>query len=332
MKILIDSFNNVIQNPAGGVQIRIGNYVKFFNKTTTEHTVKLYNKWEDKLEDYDVLHVFKATIDSYNLCALAKKKGLKIVISAVIPPENSIKIKLLLNMPSSCQRLLKKMFDLSDYIVCQTKKEADFITKIYKVSNSKIHVIPNGVDLKFKDCNPDIFRERYNIKGEFALQVGRFDSNKNQLSVIRAVKNTDIQMVFIGGEDPNEKEYYEKCEIEATDNVKLLGWIENGGDMLASAYNAAKVTILPSYSEIFGNSLMEGGMAGCNLIVTQALPIEEWGLEEKCLSIDPRKVDDIKKVIIKSMSMDRDKSVTNIIEQNFSWPRVVNKYIDLYKD
>lgn len=332
MKILFDSFDNIAQNPAGGVQMRI-NKIKKYLSENKQVDVKLFNKWEDKIQDFDILHIFKITIDSYNLCMLAKERGIKIVISAVIPPSQKIKVKTMLRIPvNTCYDLIKKSLDIADAIICQTNKEANFIEKIYGIERSKIKIIPNGVEERFKYSNEELFRNKFNIKDEFLLQVGRFDENKNQLNVIKAMKNSDVKIVFIGGEDSSFKDYYKKCKQNSSENIIFLGWISNEDEIISSAYKAAKALILPSFSEIFGNSLIEGGMAGCNLIATEALPIEEWGIEDYCTKINPNNINEIKLAIEKAMNKDKNDQISNIIEKKFAWKNIANMHLKLYKE
>ena len=71
MRILIESYNNVMQNPAGGVSGRIKNYINTLKKSGIE--AKLFNKWEDKIIDYDIIHIFKLNTEDYQLVKYAKK-------------------------------------------------------------------------------------------------------------------------------------------------------------------------------------------------------------------------------------------------------------------
>ena len=82
-----------------------------------------------------------------------------------------------------------------------------------------------------------------------------------------------MQLVLIGGPDKDFAEYYEKCKEEAGSNVHFLGWVDHKDPLLASAYAAAHTFVLPSHHEIFGNTLFESGMYGCNIVSTRALPL-----------------------------------------------------------
>ena len=197
MRVLLDSYNNVMQHEGGGVQMRIQKILKYFSEMPSVEA-KLFNKWEDKLQDYDVLHEFKCTIEPYSLFDFAKENGIKIVLSSVIAQEKAQRIRsaLLLNkmIPfNNSYSFIKRNLDRADAIIPQTKKEAAFINKYYRVPIEKMHVIPNGVN--------EAILETYDPREskDIVLCVGRFDHNKNQLSLIRAALNTNYEVHFVGG-------------------------------------------------------------------------------------------------------------------------------------
>jgi glycosyltransferase involved in cell wall biosynthesis len=334
MRILIESYNCVKQYPSGGVQVRIKNYISCLQKKNVE--VKLFDKWNDKIEDYDILHLFRLTTEDFQLLHLAKEHDIPIVISSVIPLENALHINLNLLL---CRLLpihtnysfMKSMMALADSIIAQTDLEADFISRNYRIQGEKIIVIPNGVNPIVSDNKISTLIFKYlNIDKPYILQVGRFDSNKNQLSIIRALKNSDIPVVFIGGSFAGEPDYYEKCKQEATENMFFLGWVENSDPLLASAYLNAQVVVLPSFKEIFGNSLIEGGAAGANLVATRELPIDQWGISEYCMKINPNNVLNVKENLLKSYSTQKKTGVKDFFCNKFSWDKVAEKHIDLY--
>ena len=331
--VLIDSYNLVCQNPSGGIKIRIENYVEQINKKIK---VKLFDKWKDKVIDFQVVHIFKSSSESYTLLKYCKANHIPVVVSSVVPAEKRFAILMchLIGtvLPVYPDRYLNELvLKGADAICAQTEKEKDFICNTYKISSDKIFVIPNGVSLNEFTYSGDYFYEKTGIKDGFVLQVGRFDSNKNQLNVIRALKDTDIPVVFIGGADKNDPDYFSLCKNEANENMHFLGWVEHNDPLLQAAYHSAHTVILPSHKEIFGNSLMEGGFCGANLIASKALPIEEWGLDQYCRKVDASDVRDIREVIIEAQKTDKSFEVSNFIKNTFSWDAVTDQYIDVYR-
>ena len=276
MKVYITSYNTAFQNASGGVQVRITNYLKHIKKLAD---VKKMDIWEDKIENCDILHVFKANIDSYSLIRLAHDKNKRIVLSSVIPQDKrfNIRYNLLLSRVLRIQtgyQLIKQELVFADVVIAQTEQEKVFISKYYGISPQKIEVVPNGISIDYNEECRYALQSKYDISKKFLLQVGRFDENKNQLSVIRALKGSGVPVLFIGGPDPMCQDYYNKCLSEADDNFTFLGWVDNGSPEIQSAYMNAHAVILPSKKEIFGNSLIEAGAAGARLVATQSLPLK----------------------------------------------------------
>ena len=336
MKVLINSYDNSFQNVSGGVQTKINSYTEHMSMKCT---LKLFDKWNDKLTDYDILHIFMASSDSYELVRLAKEKKLKIVVSAVQSANRPFRIlyNLLIGKLTHTYNpyvMIKFIYDAADAIICETVKEKEFIQKMFFVHDEKIKVIPNGIDFNTSITTDEgkRFFEKSGIAGKYILQVGRFDPNKNQLNVIKAVKDTDMQLVLIGGEDKNFPEYYNECKKCAGNNVHFLGWIEHKSPLLRYAYQNAQTVILPSKHEIFGNSLWEGGICGCNLVATDVLPIRSWGLEKYVLTVKSNSVTDIKNKLLNSYSMPQNNELSEIIKTLFSWELVTDQHVNLYNE
>lgn len=333
MKILIDSYNTVTQNEYGGVKLKIkdlkNNLIPFAD-------VKLFDKWNDRLTDFDLLHIFMATTESLGVAQLAKKQGLPVVVSAIVNPSNKLKFGLnkfagsVLHQ-SNAYATQKRLFDLSDAIICETDNEKKYVTKSFGIAEAKVCVIPNGINDVRTEASAEYFTERTGITGKFILQVGRFDPNKNQLSTIKAVAGTEMQLVFIGGADKSYTEYYEKCKKEAGDNVHFLGWIDHEDILLYSAYAAAHTVILPSHNEIFGSALFDGGIYGCNIVATNVLPLDKWGFAEHCLAVNPSDISDIRAKLKASYNKPKSDMISKIIKRDFTWESVTQQHLEIYK-
>ena len=330
INVAIDSYNTVYQRGGGGIPMRIA---KIQNGLSAEGiNVALFDKWNDKLSDFQILHVFKDNIDSFAEIVYAKESGLKIVISSVIPQEGGLKIKLGLALYrlfkiNNTYSYLRHVLMLSDAIVAQTKKESVFIQKNYGINGSKIHIIPNGIhESVVNSYDPTISKD-------IVLCVGRFDRNKNQLNLIRALKGINVPVHFVGGPVPDEKDYYEACLKEADNSPYFVfhGWLKQGSDDLINLFQRAKVSVLISHKEIFGNAFVEGAAAGANLVVTKSLPVHEYGFREGYYQVAPTDVNGIKEAILVAYKKDVPKDLRENAIKRYSWESVILKHIKLYE-
>lgn len=129
------------------------------------------------------------------------------------------------------------------------------------------NIIKIGMPPTFQEVGAHLFEERYGLRN-FVLCVARIEDLKNQLNLLRAMRELGIPMVFIGSLNAAHRKYGKKVleEIKGKDNCYFLGHLDR--KMLASAYAAAKVHVLPSWFETTGLCSLEAGVAGCNVVST----------------------------------------------------------------
>ena len=333
MKVIIHGYNTCCQNKAGGVQTRIRKIASLLKKRGVD--VELFNPFESDISTCDVLHIFQLDIEKYSLVRCAKQLNKRVILSSVVPIKDAIKLhlyKLLRKTPlMTTYKVEYRTLQMIDEVIVESQAEADFLHRIYSVPFSKMVVIPNGYD-ESSYTGKEIFGA-IGKRCNYILQVGRFDDNKNQLRVIKAMKNTGIDVVFIGGADHTNQQYYSKClkEAEGADNIYLLGWQSQDSVILKSAYANAKLVILPSHYETFGLVLLEGGFAGANLALSKTLPILCFSSFKDCVTFDPESINEIKMKLIKAFEKPKDESLKEKMRKEFNWDRIIEQHIEIYE-
>lgn len=340
MKVLFQAYNTCCQTESGGVQVRIRKIKQLLENRGIQ--VDFFNTFNTKIKDYDVLHIFSLKEESLGVASTAKKLGLKVVISTIVNT-TEWRAKAIRNTlffphvlrglgiePIEYQRY--EILQLCDCIFVESKTEADFISKYYKVDSNKIKIVPNGVDLQ-PSASKSIY-ERIKPNRKYVLQVGRIDSNKNTLNTIKAVKGADYDLVIIGGKFSGATDhYYEKCIKEAEDmpNVHFLGWLDPKSDMLASAYQNSQAVIMPSKSETFGLVAVEAAMAGTHVCLSNNLAILDFGVFKKDFTFNSSNPKDIRRVLDKAMNTPKDNIVKELAQKVFSWDKIIDEHINTYK-
>lgn len=340
MKILFHAYNTCCQSESGGVQVRVRKIKSLLEDRG--HHVDFFSAFETKVKDYDVLHIFSLKEESLGIAACARNIGIKVVISPIVntTPEraravkNSIRFHKLFTPLSSesVEHQRYRLLQLCDSILVESKTEADFIKKYYRVDREKIKIVPNGVEEQ-PIASKAIF-EKIGRECKYILQVGRIDENKNTLNTIRAVKGTKYDLVVIGGKASwDASDYYNQCLEEANKcpNVHLLGWVDSNSDLLASAYQNAHVVIMPSKTETFGLVAVEGAMAGAHVCMSNNLPILDFGVFKKEFTFDCTDTKDIRRVLDIAMSRQKDDEVKKQVEAVFSWKQIIDEHLNTYK-
>jgi glycosyltransferase involved in cell wall biosynthesis len=334
MKVYIDSYDIVNQNIAGGIQSCIRDIVNNINSNVIE--IKTFDKWNDNIIEADILHFMKFKTEYYDLFRYAKSLNKKIVISTVsdINDEKQVFLKKIIYkcfpfINTNYKRNVY-LFNNSDILIVQSEYEKSFLSKKYNIDENKFKKIPNAFDFNYDENKKDIFINKYKIKEDFILCIGRFDKNKNQLRLIKSLKNENVQIFFIGGPDSKNIDYYNECKNSKSSNMHFLGWIPNESELLESALCAAKVLVLPSINETFGNVLVEAANHNLNIVANYKLPILEYNTFNNIWRINPLNLKDIRNKTLQALNTPKNINQRNNSIDEFSWKKISLEYKNLY--
>lgn len=331
--IYLYSYNTCCQNGVGGVYIRMKRIKTLLHNRGI--AVDLFNPFSTVLQKGDVLHVFMLHNDTCGLIEYAKSKGVKVVISTVVNVNAGRKLRIykaiewlpiVTTYTLQCS-VLKK----ADALIVESSLEADYISKHYGIPSTKVSIIPNGVDA-FDYQGNEIYEISNNLKNPYVIQVGRFNHNKNQLNVIRALKDTSIHLVLVGG--PNQSDsYYDLClnEAKGCDNIHFLGWQSQDSPLFMSALHNADTLVMASFEETFGLVALEGVMAGTKLALSNNLPILSYKALSGVKTFDPSTPASIRKALLEVVGMPKTADLKIKFEDTFSWDNVIQKHLDIYE-
>ena len=224
----------------------------------------------------------------------------------------------------SQQRLI---LELSDIWLVNSQMEYERIVEDFGLEHS-YQVAYCGVSPIFSEGDRNKFISKFKIK-DFILCVSRFESRKNQLSAIRALKDTDLALVFVGPVNPFHKAYYRKCKSEATKNMIFLDEISSFKE-LASVYAAAKVHILASWFETCGLVNLEAAIAGCNIVVSDRGYTKEY-LKDYTWYCDPSSIRSIRQAISDAYYSKRTPDLKIYIVNNYTWDKTAKETLNAYQ-
>lgn len=230
---------------------------------------------------------------------------------------------------------IKNILSLSEVVIPNSIAEANYLKRVFQISDEKIKVIKNGVD-------PDILKIEYtesNFKRDFGipfndnfvLSVSRFVFRKNVLNLLRAVEGTNIKLVLIAQKSPINEFYYQKCNeiIKASKNIYHINSKLNI-DKLVGAYKACHTHALVSYLETPGLVNLEASLFGVNLVLGDCEPVKEY-FGNYALYCDPDDIEDIRAKIIMSLDREKNYSLSEYVRENLSWEKIALKYYEVYK-
>lgn len=237
-----------------------------------------------------------------------------------------------------------------DMVVCVSAKTQEECRK-RGVGESKLKVIPNGIDIKPAETDRESF-----IKEMGRLNINIFENTRILLTVGRLIKRKgvvwfvenvlkdvikskpEVIYVIVGEGAEKEKVLSKIAELGLGNNVFLTGRIQLDKPFLSSLYSFSDLFIMP-------NIPVKGDMEGFGIVALEAascgLPVVASDLEGikdavsngvSGILVPPEEGDRYSKEIVRLLSDDnlRESISRQAVEyvQRFTWDKIAEKYLD----
>jgi glycosyltransferase involved in cell wall biosynthesis len=326
---------------AGGPYIQVQQTARYLPDNGV--SVRFFNPWEPiRREDFDLAHVFGANIMTYDIAVRLEHFGIPFVVSSIFftshPPSF---VRMARNLEMMTRRVYSGIW--TDYglssAVCakgrlvlpNSTAEAEQVEKGLGIERSKIRVVPNGVEDRFDQADPEPFVRAYGVR-DFVLNVGHIGSpRKNVLAFIRAMKKVDAPAVIIGKVHRNA--YAEQCLREASENprITIIDGLPNDSPMLASAYAACNTFALPSMYETPGIAALEAALAGAKIVITKHGGTVDY-FQDMATYVEPTDVDAIARAITRTLEAAPSPALRQRMRDEYLWQRVSEKTAEAYRE
>ena len=334
MRVLFLTYPRIGLNK-GGLQIQIEETAKGLTDLGVE--VIRYDPWKNQIPNVDICHVFSIDSSMVYHVMRAVSLGVPVLVCPVLnlfdtrPVLSMIKQRLsvLPGMYSDLRRA-GRMLDAATLILAANTDEREMLTKLFKVDPAKFRIIPNGISVAFRNGDPHLFEKVHGIK-DFVLNVASIEPRKNQLALVRAMQHLPYSLVLVGKASPENANYMEKVKAEAGTNVRFIGTIQHDDPMLASCYRAAKLFVMPSFSEVMPLTLNEAAVAGCRILASDQVPVSE-SIAALIRRFCPNDVEAITRLIDAEM---RDPSINTIphaVAAMPTWNDICLQLTELYQE
>jgi glycosyltransferase involved in cell wall biosynthesis len=325
----------------GGLSIQVTNTALALERKGVH--VTFYNPWEAcDWENIDLAHIFRADLETYTIAQWLHETGIPFVTTPVFYNSHSfykIRVSLALsriarNMLSGIRSDLDCVHDICQWsirVLPNTYAEKTFLEKGIGATSKKVIVIPNAVEERFAQADPSLFVNKHGIK-DFILSVGNFGyPRKNMLNLIHALGQIDHPAVLIGSIYDNA--YGRQCrkELETLKNILWLDALPHDDPMLASAYAACKVFVLPSYFETPGIAAMEAALSGANIVITPHGGPKEY-FRNMADYVDPDSISSIKDKITTLLLKEPGPHLKKHILDTYTYSNVAEKLVQIYKE
>ncbi|MEI6865947.1 glycosyltransferase family 1 protein [Flavicella sp.] len=206
----------------------------------------------------------------------------------------------------------------------QTKRD---IIQFLDVDPNKIRVVYQGCHNYFKTELSEEFKNgvlnEFSLPENFILNVGTIEERKNLLSLVKAVKDLDVNLVVVGGKTP----YYKVITnyIKKNNLGHKVTFLENVGiKQLVALYQLANLFVYPSIFEGFGIPIIEALFSKTPVITSKGGCFSESG-GPSTVYIDALDVEALKENIEMILS---DKVLVNkMTEKGFEFVQKFNDHL-----
>jgi len=201
-------------------------------------------------------------------------------------------------------------------------------------------VVANGIELP----SDELLHRRSGITSAngagrpYVLFLGRLNWKKGIDRLIPAMAQvTNADLLLAGNDEENYRPELEALALRCgvINRVRFLGSVDDKKKW--SLLSSAQLLALPSYSENFGNVVLEAMAVGCPVIVTPEVGIANLVQEARCGIVtrgDPENFG----VEIRRLLSDRElrksmgKEGRRVVETQYTWRSIARQMLELYSD
>ncbi|OOH85728.1 hypothetical protein BMT54_11545 [Pasteurellaceae bacterium 15-036681] len=368
MKVLIQSRTNFFSMP-GGDTVQILKTKKYLEELGISVDVSL--ELEPDLKDYDLVHLTNITRvhETYIQLNNALKQNKKIVLSTIFWPmeefekkgqkgirrllsgllsiDNIERLKALVRLLKNRKewnKALKSIFTIGysnmqkkvianvDMFLPNAYLEMQKLNEVFGTSYSNFTVIPNAIDadIAIKTLSENNISKFEQFK-DAIICVGRIETRKNQLSLVKALDGSNYKLVLVGQVSDNFHSYFDEIKkyLDKNPNFTYIEKIDN--DELYQLFKVCKVNALPSWLDTPGLVNLEAAIMGCNLAISSIGTTTEYFEDYACYCM-PDDIKSIREAVDNAYKKDKDSYLQDKILKEYTWKKAAEKTLEAYKN
>jgi glycosyltransferase involved in cell wall biosynthesis len=214
-------------------------------------------------------------------------------------------------------------YESADLLLPNSELEAEAIRRELGVTTPQV-VVPNGID-------ESLFGQQSaatETRDENVLYVGRFEPHKNQLGLIRALRDRPYRLILAGPSHPHHQKYYEQCLQEAGGNVEFVP--ERSQADLVALYQRARVHVVPSWYETTGLVSLEAAALRCNVVTTDRGFAREY-FGDLAWYCDPANPQSITKAVDEAVHSPYKTALRERVLERFTWRAAAEATLRAYR-
>ena len=226
----------------------------------------------------------------------------------------------------------------ADRIIAISKQTKKDIIEFFGINADKIDVVYQGCNLAFQEKadteQVSIISKKYSLPDEYLLYVGTVEKRKNLLTIVKALKisNLNIPLIVVGRHTSYKEQVKNYIRNKNIKNIRFIKHVNTSE--LPVFYQNAKIFIYPSIFEGFGIPIQEALFSKTPVITSKTGCFHEAG-GLASIYIDPENAEDLANAILKLLkdAPFRKKVVSEgyTYAQNFTNEKIAKNLIEVYK-
>ncbi|MBI4581690.1 MAG: glycosyltransferase family 4 protein [Planctomycetes bacterium] len=222
----------------------------------------------------------------------------------------------------SFRRSARFCLETMSVLLPNSRAEQDAVERTLDVRRPAV-VVPNAVGDEFLPPADDWPGDRQGV-----LCVGRIEPRKNQLTLIRALRGTDILLTLVGQAGRYSAGYHRRCRAEAGPNVRFVGQAEPSE--LRDRYRRSLVHVCPSWYETPGLVNLEAAVSGCAVVATEGGCTQEY-LGEAAYYTGPDDPASMRQAVEAALVGGPRGQLGQKVAREFTWATAAARTLDGYR-
>lgn len=298
--------------------------------------------------EFDIVHIHNEHAFSSMIAAYAKRKR---DFPLILTNHGQLKFGNYLadTVEAAYMKTLgKRVLELVDAIVVNSKSDKEFLSNVTPRISSKIYILHNAIDpevlMKLSEeaeIDKNIEKKWVTAMGDVnILFVGRLIRRKGVEWLIRAMKiirnstNKKIKCILVGeGED---KRYFETLvrEYNLSNSVIFTGRVSD--NELVWLYKNSDIFVLPSISEGLPTTILEAMYFKLPVVATD-IPGNMDHFKNVAILVPTKDERALAKSILMLLEDENlinqlSKAGRELVEEKYTWDKVAKGYEEVYKD
>ena len=234
------------------------------------------------------------------------------------------------------RKIVQQRLKEFDHVIAVSNDLKDKILTDFGVEESRISVIPNGIDsAKFRHTDGRVARRHCLLEDgkRYVLTVSRLSVEKGLEYLLRAIgklHSTDTELVIIGEGPLRARLVSLAAELGIEDRVRFLGVL--GHAEICAWYNAADVFCLPSLWEGCPNVVIEALACGTPVVASRVGGIPDLVPGDCGMLIPPGDPDLLAAALEQALEKDWNRRSISAFGSSRSWTDVADKVIGVFEE